>query len=223
MLSRLPGCLRAVAWAAPLALVMADAARVRAVALQAAPEGAAATATRAPAGAAASGADVAPRAEVEAMSGAAAASARAEVEALLGEQAAAWNRGDLAAFTSIYADDATFVSPSGIRHGREAVLARYRERYPDRRAMGRLELQPNEARPLGYAAPAQACDGGPASAATAVAASAPSGSRVASLSIVARWRLTYPDDPARKAAEGWTLLVFQRRDGRWQILQDVSL
>jgi ketosteroid isomerase-like protein len=160
------------------------------------------------------------------------AAARAEVEGLLAEQAAAWNRGDLVAFTSVYADDATFVSPSGLQHGREAVLARYRQKYPDRRAMGRLGLEVTEARPLGLAAQDSGCGGGPAgpakaarlAATTPAAPVAPAASAtVDSLSVVARWRLSFPDDPGKQVAEGWTLLVLQRLAGRWRILQDVSL
>lgn len=52
----------------------------------------------------------------------------AEVEGVLGQQQGAWNRGDLMAFTAVYAEDATFVSPSGLTHGREEVLQRYRRR-----------------------------------------------------------------------------------------------
>jgi uncharacterized protein (TIGR02246 family) len=50
---------------------------------------------------------------------------------LLREQSAAWNRGDLEAFCSVYANDATFISPSGSTRGRQAVLDRYRKKYVD--------------------------------------------------------------------------------------------
>jgi len=60
---------------------------------------------------------------------------------LLEGQAADWNRGDLAAFCSAYADDAVFLSTSGVTSGREAVLTRYRKRYPDRQSMGNLSLE----------------------------------------------------------------------------------
>ena len=58
-----------------------------------------------------------------------------KVRAVLDEQAAAWSRGDLEAFCAIYADDATFVSPSGLTSGRQAVLERYRKKYVDRAGM----------------------------------------------------------------------------------------
>jgi uncharacterized protein (TIGR02246 family) len=132
---------------------------------------------------------------------AAEARARAAVEALLATQSEAWNRGDLSSFTAVYADDATFLSPSGLTHGRAGVLARYRERYPDRKAMGKLTLEVTEARPLGFD---------------------PAG-EVIGLSVAARWRLAYPDEPERKPAEGLTLLVLRRSSDRWEILQDASM
>ena len=58
-----------------------------------------------------------------------------EVLALLDRQAAAWSRGDLDAFCSIYADDAVFLSPSGVTKGRAEVLARYKKKYPTPAAM----------------------------------------------------------------------------------------
>jgi uncharacterized protein (TIGR02246 family) len=148
-----------------------------------------------------------PAADTRAGAGAEAAArrARTEVAALLAVQSAAWNRGDLAAFTAVYAEDATFVAPSGVTHGREEVLARYRRRYPDRRAMGRLSLEILEARPLGGQRHAAAAPG------------------VAALSIVAHWRLSYPAEPGRRPAEGSTLLVLRQTAGGWQIVQDASM
>ena len=59
-----------------------------------------------------------------------AAEARAELVSVLQTQAAAWNRGDLEAFCSVYAANAAFASPSGLTRGRDAVLARYRDKVP---------------------------------------------------------------------------------------------
>jgi len=124
--------------------------------------------------------------------------AESAAAAVLQRQTEAWNRGDLEAFCSVYDEDATYVSPSGIVRGRAAVLDRYRKRYPDRAAMGTLRLDVQEAR----------------------AAAAPEGAGVQGVSIVARWRLTYPDKPE---ASGLTLLVLRPRgDGQWQIVQDAS-
>lgn len=134
------------------------------------------------------------------------------VTALLQEQAAAWNRGDLDAFCAVYAEDATFVTPSGMTRGRATILAHYRERYPDRAAMGTLSLDVQETRPV--PAPAAVV---PASATAPQAGAAP----VAAVSLVARWRLAYPNAPEKS---GLTLLVFHHRSGGgWEIVQDASM
>lgn len=92
---------------------------------------------------------------------------RKALAAVLDRQVQAWNRGDLEAFVSVYADDAVFVSPTGLTRGRQAVLDRYRKRYPDKAAMGTLKLEIVETR-------LAAAEGA---------------------SIVARWSLAYPDKP----------------------------
>jgi len=114
-------------------------------------------------------------------------------------QVEAWNRGDLEAFCSVYDEDATYASPSGLVRGRAAVLGRYRKRYPDRAAMGTLRLEVLEAR----------------------AAADPDGDRgaVQGVSILARWRLAFPDKPE---ASGLTLLVLRPRENGWAIVQDAS-
>ena len=132
--------------------------------------------------------------------------ARGDLARLLQTQADAWNRGDLAAFCAVYADDAVFLTPSGLARGRESVLERYRTRYPTPAAMGRLALEPlevreawgNEASLLGDAVP----------------------SRIHGLSVVARWTLK-PAGGAERS--GLTLLVLLRRDGHWVIVQDASM
>jgi uncharacterized protein (TIGR02246 family) len=121
------------------------------------------------------------------------ASPRGEIELLLRTQAEAWTRGDLEAFCSVYADDATFISPSGMTRGRQAVLDRYRAKYKDKAGMGTLTLTVLETR-----APSS-----PGSAST-----------------IARWTLTWPDKPK---AEGLTLLVFTKTNDGWRILQDASM
>ncbi len=132
--------------------------------------------------------------------------AREQVANLLETQAAAWNRGDLAAFCAVYDEDAVFVTPSGLTRGRQAVLDRYQAHYPTHDAMGALTLEPlevreawgNEATLLGDAVP----------------------SRVHGVSVVARWTLRMGDGSQRT---GLTLLVLHRRDGRWVIVQDASM
>jgi len=118
------------------------------------------------------------------------------LRAELDRSAAAWNRGDLEGFCASYAEDATFVSPKGVTHGRAEVLAHYRQSYPDRAAMGTLKLDLLEARPAPGEEPSAA-------------------------SVVAHWSLTYPDRPE---AAGTTLLVFHRTPGGgWKIVQDASM
>jgi uncharacterized protein (TIGR02246 family) len=93
---------------------------------------------------------------------------RKALAAVLDRQVQAWNRGDLEGFVSVYAEDAAFVSPTGLTRGRQAVLERYRKRYPEKAARGWLSLEIVETRLAG----AQAA------------------------SVVARWTLAYPDKPA---------------------------
>jgi uncharacterized protein (TIGR02246 family) len=125
------------------------------------------------------------------------------VKALLATQSAAWNRGDLEAFTAVYAEDASFLSPNGITHGRHQVLERYRLRYPDKKAMGSLTLEVQETRMFSTGA-GKSC-------------------AVQGVSVAARWRLAYPDQPEKKTAEGSTLLVLRPRGGSWEIVQDASM
>jgi hypothetical protein len=68
------------------------------------------------------------------------ASDRADILHLLQEQAVAWNRGDLAGFMQTYAQvaDLRFASGDTVTYGWKPTLERYRQRYPDRAAMGSL-------------------------------------------------------------------------------------
>jgi len=125
------------------------------------------------------------------------------VKAVLATQSAAWNRGDLEAFTAVYAEDASFLSPNGITHGRHQVLERYRLRYPDKKAMGILTLEVQETRMFSTGA-GRSC-------------------AVQGVSVAAHWRLAYPDQPEKKSAEGSTLLVLRPRGGSWEIVQDASM
>jgi peptidoglycan/xylan/chitin deacetylase (PgdA/CDA1 family) len=135
--------------------------------------------------------------------------AQTTVEALLKTQSDAWNRGDLDTFTSVYAEDASFLSPTGLTQGRQQVLERYRRRYPDRKAMGTLSLEIVEVRP------SQGIE------VTALGDARPS--RVHGLSVAARWRLAYTDQPDKKTAEGLTLLVLRPHGKSWEIVQDASM
>ena len=93
--------------------------------------------------------------------------ARHPAVAVLKQQALAWSRGDIDAFCAVYAEDALFVTPSGLTRGREAVRARYQSKYPDAAAMGTLTLEPVDLR-----------DGGD------------------TVAVAAKWTLTYPDKAA---------------------------
>ena len=133
--------------------------------------------------------------------------ARRSIETLLAEQAGAWSRGDLEAFVSVYADDATFLAPSGMVRGRQAVLERYRAKYPDGAAMGALTLEVLELRPAWGMEASVLGDAEPGD--------------VHGASVVARWTLRFPE---REPASGLTLIVFHRAaGGRWLIVQDASM
>lgn len=132
-----------------------------------------------------------------------------EVRGLIQTQVAAWNRGDLEAFTSVYADDAAFLSPTGLTRGRAEVLERYRRRYPDRQTMGLLSLEPVEMRTAKGFELSMTGSARP--------------SRVHGVSVVAKWRITYPEDPRKKPAEGLTLIVLRRTRDSWEIAQDASM
>jgi uncharacterized protein (TIGR02246 family) len=129
-------------------------------------------------------------------------SLRQTLDAELNMQAEAWNRGDLKTFTSIYMENAVFVSPSGVTNGRNAVLARYLERYPDPAAMGQLELAIESVLPLGCRSQDDAH---------------------AAASVVATWTLRYPQDSKRQTVTGHTLLVFVQEGKKWRIAQDASM
>ncbi len=132
--------------------------------------------------------------------------ARTAVAELLQQQATAWSRGDLEEFCSAYADDAVFVSPSGLTEGRQAVLERYRKRYTTPEVMGKLTLTLLEIREAWGAEATVFGDALP--------------SRTHGISVVARWALHRADG---SDSSGLTLLVFHRRDGRWVIVQDASM
>jgi len=136
----------------------------------------------------------------EAPATAASDTARAEVQHLLAEQSEAWNRGDLEAFVAGYAEDAVFVTPSGVTRGRDEVLARYRRRYPDRTAMGRLTLELLDVRVLSAA-----------------------GGQLAGASVVARWILEGMGEDGTGRAEGHTVIVFSKGPDGWRILHDASM
>jgi uncharacterized protein (TIGR02246 family) len=66
-------------------------------------------------------------------------------------QQASWNAGDVEGFMAGYAqrDDLVFTSGGKIRRGWKSTLNRYRQRYPDAEAMGKLEFSNVEITPTG--------------------------------------------------------------------------
>ena len=73
-----------------------------------------------------------------------------EVHAMLKNSEAVWNRGDLVAFVTDYEDspETTFIGNEVVRGGTNAILGRYRRRYPNRAAMGTLTFSEIDVRPL---------------------------------------------------------------------------
>jgi uncharacterized protein (TIGR02246 family) len=132
--------------------------------------------------------------------------ARELIQELLDRQAADWSRGDLEAFCSAYADDAVFVSPSGVTRGRQALLERYRKNYPDARAMGQLTLKVLEVRPVWGPEVTPLGDATPGN--------------IHAATVVARWSLVRE---GHDEASGHTTLVLQRGPDGWRIVQDASL
>src|SRR6476660_2585300 len=76
---------------------------------------------------------------------------RAAIIKALTDQQTAWNQADIDTFLKIYwrSPDVTFSGASGIVHGWDAVLARYKNAYADSQAMGQLQFSQLEFRFLG--------------------------------------------------------------------------
>ncbi len=131
--------------------------------------------------------------------------ARRDVQRVLDTQAAAWTRGDLETFCSVYTDDARYLSPSRTAIGRGQILAQYLERYPTRAAMGRLTLEIVDFRAASGTEVSMLGDARP--------------SLIHGASVIGRWRLAYKD---REEASGLTLLVLRPTTDGWKIVQDAS-
>ena len=63
-----------------------------------------------------------------------------EIRAVMSAAEAGWNAGDLEAYMGCYlkAEELRFAAGGSVTRGWEKTLARYRQGYPDRTAMGRL-------------------------------------------------------------------------------------
>lgn len=73
------------------------------------------------------------------------------IEQVLKDQQAAWNAGDLEKFMTGYLNtpELAFVGSSGIQHGYDTVLERYKKNYPDKTTMGELHFTNLEFLPAG--------------------------------------------------------------------------
>lgn len=74
----------------------------------------------------------------------------AAINALLAKQTAAWNAGNLEEFMSTYwqSDSLVFIGKRGPTYGWQATLDNYKRSYPDTTAMGKLNFNILEMRPL---------------------------------------------------------------------------
>jgi isoaspartyl peptidase/L-asparaginase-like protein (Ntn-hydrolase superfamily)/ketosteroid isomerase-like protein len=78
-------------------------------------------------------------------------SSREEITALIQQQAHDWNAGSIDRFMSLYwqSEELTFASGGEVTRGYAATLDRYKKRYPNAQAMGKLTLADLEFLPLG--------------------------------------------------------------------------
>ncbi|WP_343691509.1 DUF4440 domain-containing protein [Chitinophaga sp.] len=73
-----------------------------------------------------------------------------EIRQLMAEQTSTWNRGNIEGFMQTYwqSDSLVFVGSHGPTYGWKATLEKYRQSYPDTAAMGKLDFNILEIRPL---------------------------------------------------------------------------
>lgn len=122
----------------------------------------------------------------------AAEDASAAIRSVLDQEAQAWNQADLKAFVTPYAAHCTLVGSGQISETtREKVLTHYEQKYPSPAAMGKLTFSALTVHPI--------------DADSAV--------------VTGRWHLDR-ETAAGGGAGGVFSLVFQRIDGRWQIILD---
>jgi len=75
--------------------------------------------------------------------------ASANIKAMMDKSAADWNRGDIDAFATAYKNspDILFMGAT-IQHGYAAMVARYKQAYPNKATMGTLTFSRIEVQPL---------------------------------------------------------------------------
>jgi peptidoglycan/xylan/chitin deacetylase (PgdA/CDA1 family)/ketosteroid isomerase-like protein len=134
--------------------------------------------------------------------------AKAEIIALLRRQADDWTRGDVDAFCAIYAEDATFISPTGVTLGRQAIVDRYKKKYPGKEKMGALSLEVIETRLHQGWEVSRAGDAVP--------------SKIHGASTMLRWTIRRADQA--QPLTGLALITLTPKEGGgWWIVQDASM
>ena len=75
------------------------------------------------------------------------------VRNVLAEQTKQWNNGDIPAFMKTYwkSDSLLFVGKNGVTYGWQKTLDNYKKNYPDAAAMGKLQFELLEVKPLSAA------------------------------------------------------------------------
>jgi ketosteroid isomerase-like protein len=70
---------------------------------------------------------------------------------MLDRQTKDWNRGDISAFMKGYweSDSLMFIGKNGVTYGFQTTLNNYKKNYPDTTAMGQLQFQILQVKPLG--------------------------------------------------------------------------
>ena len=119
-----------------------------------------------------------------------ASSSVAEIQSVLTAQQDAWNRGEIDAFMTAYAQSAStvFVSEDEVTRGWETVRDRYRVKYSDRAKMGTLSFSDVEVTMLSPDAAV----------------------------VLGRWRLKRANDQPH----GRFTLIFKRLPEGWRIVHD---
>ena len=71
---------------------------------------------------------------------------------ILKEQTLAWNKGDIEQFMQGYwqNDSLAFIGRSGLKYGWKTTLENYKKGYPDTAAMGKLNFQILQLKPLSH-------------------------------------------------------------------------
>jgi beta-aspartyl-peptidase (threonine type) len=121
-------------------------------------------------------------------------SAESQIRALLDAQVVAWNRGDVEDFMVSYwnSEKTTFLSPSGVSRGWQALLDRYKRGYPDKKAMGTLAFSELEINRLGRDA----------------------------AFVIGRWQLAREKDGQPDRPGGVFTLVLKKFPEGWRIVSD---